>query len=86
MSLAVADENGYYEMIYRQYPRQIMGVKAGPCKVYVGTGLGDDHPAGPRPETIPKCYSGKETVIEREVEASANTIDLALTSDCTVPE
>ena len=84
MASGITDSQGEYELLYIQYPEAVYGAKAGPQKVIITTLLRDEDPGGPRPETLPECYRGKDSILTAHVEPGVtNEINFDLTEECT---
>jgi len=82
-SSGYTNEEGEYEM---RYLFNVDGVKAGKCKVFITTALGDDEPGGPHNQILPKPYWQKETVLSANIIADqSNVINFALSASGAPP-
>jgi hypothetical protein len=83
MTTSITDSAGVYRLVYLEYPKRIYGTKPGPQQVFISTQLHKDDPGGPKDETLPSCYHGRETVLKVDVKPGARqTIDWNLDDKC----
>ena len=83
MAKAVTNEAGQYRLIYLEYPSMIYGATPGPQMVVITTLFHGDDPGGPKPETLPACYQGPETVLKVDVApGKKQQIDWKLDDKC----
>ncbi len=83
MTTSITDSAGVYRLVYLEYPKRIYGTKPGPQQVFISTQLHKDDPGGPKDETLPSCYHGRDTVLTVDVKPGARqTIDWKLDDKC----
>ncbi len=75
MATGITDQDGEYELIYKEFPDPIYGAKAGPQIAYITTVLRADDPGGPAAETLPPCDQGKDSVLRAEVKPGGRECD-----------
>jgi hypothetical protein len=83
MTTSITDSAGVYRLVYLEYPKRIYGTKPGPQQVFISTQLHKDDAGGPKNETLPSCYHGRDTVLTVDVKPGARqTIDWKLDDKC----